>query len=409
MSKRCLSARFHQKSRLITLTLFMTVFLILFLYQPLQASADTLNVVKPTAGDTLIIGSNYIVEWSGFAGSRVYATLLIDGFGYTIGNTTEGKITFTVPDVPTSSAMIYLMTTNGGGDSTYSEEFTIKKLSILFPIMPIDPIDPIVIDPIVIDPTPIDPTLFRPQTPEDLEVVSISADEVSLAWTDKSAREMGFTLERKTGGGSFSKIGQTAADVTSFTDANVTSGSAYTYRVQAFNAFGTSDFSNEVTAQIHSAVIPLLPQLPIPVFPLPEPSVPAGETIVMHFYIDNPDYFINGALNTMDAAPTIFEGRTVLPIKYVAEPLGAAVGWDPGPRRVRITHQERIVDLWIGLNRAEVNGIGEMIDPNNERVTPVILPPGRTMLPLKFIAVQLGAQVDWDQVQRRVTITYPAP
>ncbi|MDW7672356.1 MAG: copper amine oxidase N-terminal domain-containing protein, partial [Bacillota bacterium] len=110
-----------------------------------------------------------------------------------------------------------------------------------------------------------------------------------------------------------------------------------------------------------------------------------------------------------DAAPTIFEGRTVLPIKYVAEPLGAAVGWDPETRRVRITHQTWVIDLWIGQNRAAVNGSGEMIDPNNANVTPVVLPPGRTMLPLKFIAQQLGAQVEWDPVQRRVTITYPAP
>ncbi|MDW7671699.1 MAG: stalk domain-containing protein, partial [Bacillota bacterium] len=326
-----------------SLTLVLSLFLILFLFQPLQASADTLKVVKSAAGDTLIIGANYTVEWSGHTGSRVYATLIIDGLGYTIGNTTAGKLTFVVPDLPTTSSRIYLLTYeggDGGGDSTMSGEFSIKKLSSLplQPIYPIDPIDPIVIsptpidpiepidpnliNPILIDPTPIDPSVFMPKTPEDLEVVSVSADEISLAWTDKSATELGFTVERKTGEGSFNKIGETGVNVSTFSDETVSIGKTYTYRVQAFNIFGKSGYSNEVTAQIHAAH---LPQLPIPVFPLPEPSVPAGETIVMHFYIDNPDYFINGALNTMDAAPTIFEGRTVLPIKYVAEPLGAAV------------------------------------------------------------------------------------
>jgi uncharacterized protein len=137
---------------------------------------------------------------------------------------------------------------------------------------------------------------------------------------------------------------------------------------------------------------------------LPEPR--SGETIIIHFDIDSTNYYVNGERRTMDAAPVIFEGRTVLPIKYVAEPLGAAVAWDPGPRRVRITHQNRVIDLWIGQNRAEVNGSGELIDPNNTNVTPIVLPPGRTMLPLKFIAVQMGALVEWDPVMRRVTVTY---
>ena len=382
------------------LVLSWLVMLALLLLPPLTASAETLTLVKPTGGETLYIGTAYTVEWTGFSGTNVSVYLNTDigptvPYEHLLGMSASGSLTFTVPDKPTTTAWIHIYTPYGGGYFDNSENnITITKAVIPMPGTPIIPIDPIVNDPILID-----PSLFMPQTPEDLEVVSISADEISLAWTDTSAREEGFTIERKTGGGSFSKIGQTAADITSFTDANVTSGTAYTYRVQAYNAFGTSNYSNEVTVQTPSVVTP----------PDPQPAETTEETIVMHFYIDNPDYFVNGALNTMDAPPTIFEGRTVLPIKYVAEPLGAAVGWDAGPRRVRITHQERVIDLWIGQNRAEVNGAGALIDPNNDRVTPIVLPPGRTMLPLKFIAQQLGAQVDWDQGQRRVTITYPAP
>jgi uncharacterized protein len=39
---------------------------------------------------------------------------------------------------------------------------------------------------------------------------------------------------------------------------------------------------------------------------------------------------------------------------------------------------------------------------------PLIMPPGRTMLPLRFIAETLGCQVEWDAATRRVTITYVA-
>jgi hypothetical protein len=231
-----------------------------------------------------------------------------------------------------------------------------------------------------------------PSTPTNLKATALSSTEVRLTWTDQASDEDGFYVERN--GARVITLGSNAS---SFTDTNLTPGTEYEYRVQAYN----NDNGESAYSNIAAITTP-----PAGATPLPAPE---GGTVVMYFYVDNTDYFINGALNTMDAAPTIFEGRTVLPIKYVAEPLGAFVGWDPGPRRVRVTHQSRIIDLWIGNNRAEINGNGQQIDPNNPGVTPVILPPGRTMLPLRFIAEQMGAKVEWDPVQRRVTITYPAP
>jgi titin len=56
-----------------------------------------------------------------------------------------------------------------------------------------------------------------------------------------------------------------------------------------------------------------------------------------------------------------------------------------------------------------VNGIGTPIDPQNPNVAPIIVPPGRTMLPLRFIAESLGCQVDWNQALQEVTVTYPKP
>jgi len=41
-------------------------------------------------------------------------------------------------------------------------------------------------------------------------------------------------------------------------------------------------------------------------------------------------------------------------------------------------------------------------------VTPLIIPPGRTVLPLRFIAENLGSNVEWEPVTREVTVIYPA-
>jgi hypothetical protein len=73
-----------------------------------------------------------------------------------------------------------------------------------------------------------------------------------LRWTDNSANETGFTLERAPSGSNvFSVVTQTAANVTSFTQNNVTAGT-YLYRVRAFNATTgrVSAYSNAVSVRI---------------------------------------------------------------------------------------------------------------------------------------------------------------
>jgi hypothetical protein len=135
---------------------------------------------------------------------------------------------------------------------------------------------------------------------------------------------------------------------------------------------------------------------------------PASQ-VTMRFYINNPDYYVDNQVQSMDTAPMIKDSRTLLPVRYVAEPLGASVGWDPAEQRVTINMDGKTIDLWINNNMAAVNGTGTPIDPQNPNVTPIIVPPGRTMLPLRFIAENLGCQVDWDPLQQMVTVTYPKP
>jgi hypothetical protein len=145
-----------------------------------------------------------------------------------------------------------------------------------------------------------------------------------------------------------------------------------------------------------------------PPTPGPEPAAP-GTVTVIQLYIDSVEYYVNGQMETMDTPPVIFEGRTLLPIRYVAEPLGAAVGWEAGQRRATVTLGQQVVELWIGQNQARISGAYQYIDDKNPGVVPLIMPPGRTMLPLRFIAETLGCQVEWDAATRRVTITYSAP
>jgi hypothetical protein len=117
---------------------------------------------------------------------------------------------------------------------------------------------------------------------------------------------------------------------------------------------------------------------------------------------------VNGDRVAIDVAPQIVEGRTLLPIKWVAEPLGATVSWDAGDRRVTVSLGSTTIELWIGKSQARVNGKPVAIDPQNTKVVPLIV-SGRTMLPVRFVSEQLGADVGWDGSTRTVTVTYQQP
>ncbi|MCS6925425.1 MAG: malectin domain-containing carbohydrate-binding protein [Candidatus Binatia bacterium] len=77
------------------------------------------------------------------------------------------------------------------------------------------------------------------------------AGQLRLSWTDRSTSESGFQIERKTGqSGTFGLLAVTAANATTYTDANVTAGVTYCYRVRAFNASAVSPYSNEACGTV---------------------------------------------------------------------------------------------------------------------------------------------------------------
>jgi hypothetical protein len=86
---------------------------------------------------------------------------------------------------------------------------------------------------------------LAPASPTGLVVRLISPTQVDLAWTDASADETGFEIQRRTGAGEWSRIALVGENVNRFSDFGVRPGTAYAYRVRAQNDAGASDWSNE--------------------------------------------------------------------------------------------------------------------------------------------------------------------
>ena len=138
-------------------------------------------------------------------------------------------------------------------------------------------------------------------------------------------------------------------------------------------------------------------------------SVEKPYAVVVKLKIGSHTVLINGKETYLDAPPFIVAsaGRTVVPVRFISEAFGAKVDWNPNARKVTIkkdpteNHPPLLLELWIGKKVVRVNLKEKIID-----VSPLIIPPGRTMVPLRFIAETLGSDVSWDGVKREITIIY---
>jgi probable HAF family extracellular repeat protein len=86
-----------------------------------------------------------------------------------------------------------------------------------------------------------------PVAPTSLTGQALTGARVRLTWVDNAGNESGFRVQRALGStGTFSTIGQVAANSTSFVDSSPKPGKTYRYRVLAFNDAGSSSWSNVV-------------------------------------------------------------------------------------------------------------------------------------------------------------------
>ncbi|MEW6172079.1 MAG: copper amine oxidase N-terminal domain-containing protein [Bacillota bacterium] len=99
--------------------------------------------------------------------------------------------------------------------------------------------------------------------------------------------------------------------------------------------------------------------------------------------------FVYGEKLNFDVPPQLIRARTLMPIRAIAEKLGADVQWDPKTRTITISKGDNKIVLTLDRPNATVNGRKVGLD-----VPPQVI-KGRTMIPLRFVGENLGANVTY--------------
>ena len=101
------------------------------------------------------------------------------------------------------------------------------------------------------------------------------------------------------------------------------------------------------------------------------------------------------------------DGRTLVPVRLVSEHLGAQVIWVAGTRQVILLKGADTIVLTLGSSKAVSNG--QIVDLPGGVAAGVVKYQGveNTMVPLRFVSEQLGAQIQWDQDTFTAAITAP--
>ncbi|KAB3530025.1 N-acetylmuramoyl-L-alanine amidase family protein [Alkaliphilus serpentinus] len=109
---------------------------------------------------------------------------------------------------------------------------------------------------------------------------------------------------------------------------------------------------------------------------------------------------LNNKLIDTDVPPVIHNNRTLVPLRAIMENLQADVTWNGEKKEVLVKTEDKSITLNIDKSFAIVNGVKKSLPDN----VPAKLINNRTMVPIRFLAEEIGLEVLWDDKTRTVNL-----
>ncbi len=247
------------------------------------------------------------------------------------------------------------------------------------------------------------PSAIKSQTPSFKLDVSPGCGQNTLKWEVVSGASNYWIYRGPAEGQEFeTPLTDFPIPGTSFVDnINIQNGTKYCYVVKALD--------KEVRVMAQSNEVCATPKC--------EEEPPKKEDLcklVLKFQVGNKAFWVNDSQRlAMETAPEIASSRMFLLVKYVADEIGAAINWEPITKTAIIATLDGVVlEIQVGNPMARINGVKKQIDPNNPAVVAYIK-NSRTLLPMRFVAENLGAKrpedVKWQEDTKTVVLYFKNP
>ena len=123
-------------------------------------------------------------------------------------------------------------------------------------------------------------------------------------------------------------------------------------------------------------------------------------TRLIKMKINDVNYTVNGQAKKMDAKPFISNSRTLVPLRFIIEAIGGDVAWDGDSRVVTVNSKGKNIILPIDSKKITVDGKEIAIDQA------AIIKGDRTYVPIRFVAENLGMNVNYINESREIEISY---
>jgi hypothetical protein len=151
------------------------------------------------------------------------------------------------------------------------------------------------------------------------------------------------------------------------------------------------------------AVVVLLQSAPV--FASSESSSTAGSVVHSYFksielVVGEKQAEVNYKPVVMEQAAYVKQGRTLVPLRFIGESLGAQVAWNDTAKQAVIKLGESTMTVTVGSKVAYVDGEMTTLE------VPAEIKGGRTFVPLRFVSESFGAFVDYDSEAKSVLVRY---
>lgn len=127
--------------------------------------------------------------------------------------------------------------------------------------------------------------------------------------------------------------------------------------------------------------------------------VEANDSVSVKFNIGDSAININGQATEVEPPYIAGTGVTLVSMRVISEAFNAQVIWDGNTKSVTVNHEGKTIVVTIGSKTATVDGVKVELE-----AAPELTENGFTMIPLRFISENLGAEVGYIHESQTITV-----